>query len=209
MRPFLHSLAAPLVGFLVILCASGPAAPAGVADVAPFFDATQRRLVAISGTAAASRGPGCAALVAELFDLAAVARSVAATDNWSVMPPPVRQRMRRAVATRFARECISLVDRSDPAGARIVRVRERPGGVRMTVLAPDRQGLDRTIVWTLRPGSPQGGPPGGRRGWTATDLEADGRSVVSVLRHEFENSLLARQGNVGEAVAHFSRIADR
>lgn len=187
--------------FLVLLVAFGATGAAGAADVTPFFEATQRRLIAISTAAATSRGPACSALVAELFDLAAVARSVAATDNWSVMPPPVRQRMRRAVATRFAKECVSLVDRSDPAGAHIVRVRERPGGVRMTVLAPDRQGLDRTIVWTLR--------RGGHPGWTATDLEADGRSVVSVLRHEFENSLLARQGNVGEAVAHFSRIADR
>ena len=192
MRPFLL----PLVVLLAALCATGAA---GAADVKPFFDATQRRLVAISGAAAASRGPGCSALVADVFDLAAIARSVAASDNWNVMPPPTRQRMRQAVATRFTKECVDLIDRADPARARIVRVRERPGGVRMTVLAPDRQGLDRTIVWTLQ--------SGGRRGWMATDLEADGRSAVSILRHEFENSLAVRQGNVGEAVAHFSRMA--
>ena len=192
MRPLRHSL-------LVLLVAFGATGATGAADVTPFFEATQRRLVAISAAAATSRGPSCSALVAELFDLAAIARSVAAADTWKAMPPPVRQRLRRAVATRFARECVGLVDRADPAAARIVRVRERPAGVRMTVLAPDGQGLDRTIVWTLR--------RGGRRGWTATDLEADGRSVVSILRHEFDNSLAARQGDVGEAVAHFSRMA--
>lgn len=184
---------------LAIVCVAGWAAPAGAADVTPFFDATQRRMVGIANAGAGGRGPGCSALVADVFDLAAIAGAVAAAGNWNAMPPPVRRAMRQAVSARFTRECVSLVGRADPAGARLARVRERADGVRMTVLAPDGQGLDRTVTWTLRPRQ--------RRGWVAVDLEVDGRSAVATLRHEFENALAARQGNVGEAVAHFSGMA--
>lgn len=185
---------------LVILEALFWAARADAADVIPFFERTRAGLVAISHTVASGRRSACSGLVADAFDVGSVASSVATAGNWNVMAAPTRQTMRKAIAARLAKECVTLLERADPGGARIERVRERPEGVKMTVLAPDRQGNDRVIVWTLRRDE--------RGDWRALDLAIDGRSAVASLRQEFENAVAAEHGSMSEAAARFLRTSE-
>lgn len=189
-----------LIAALAILGAlAAPARASG--DPQIFFERTQGRLTAIAAAPAGARQRACEALVRDAFDAISLARSVASAGHWSVMQAETRQLLTDAVAGRLARECAALVDRANPALARVGRIREVPGGVRLTVLIPDDRGEERVVVWSLR--------TGGRLGWTATDLSIDGRAAAASFRQDFEAALTARPGPVSSAVAYFAAMGTK
>lgn len=168
------------------------------ADVQAFFEGTRQRLAQIAATTQANRLRGCDRLVAEVFAVPALARAVASSEHWSVMRAEARDQLTRAVSARLGRECVLLIDRADPSKARIGRVREVGGGVKLTVLIPDEEGKERVVIWSL--------VQGGGMGWTATDLSVDGRGAAATLRQDFESALVARHGLITEAVAYFAAM---
>ncbi len=117
------------------------------------------------------------------------------------MRTETREELADAVAARLARECVAMVDRANPGLARIGRIREVPGGLRLTVLMPDDQGKERVVVWSLR--------TGGRLGWIAIDLSIDGRAAAATLQQDFEAALTARPGPVSSAVAYFASMGTK
>jgi ABC-type transporter MlaC component len=140
----------------------------------------------------ASRLAGCRRLVGEAFDSRAIARAVAA-DRWNALTPANRSALEAAVAKRLAGECRNQLDRPGPVNGTVRRIREIEGGVRITVDYQDENGAGSVLTWTLR--------PGGAWGWTALDLQAEGRGMVASLRADFEGALDARGGNVAAAIA--------
>jgi ABC-type transporter MlaC component len=187
----------PVIVLALLHVIASPAAASS--DVMSFFDSTQRQFVQVARTSAASRQQTCLRLVAQVFEVGTVARAVG-TQTWGAMSSALRQQMMEAIATRLAKECVKLAERGNPALARVERIRERADGVRMTVIAPDEQGVERVVVWTLRRGA--------RRGWVAVDLTFEGRDAVATFRQEFENALAARQSRVSEAVRDFSQMGN-
>lgn len=177
-----------------------PAAAKAATGPEAFFEGAQKRLVAIARTAEGGRRSACNALILDVFDARALARKVASAAHWSIMRPDTREELTRAVAGRLGRECLALVERADPALARIGRTRMAEGGARVTVLMPDERGTERVIVWSLR--------TGGRFGWTATDLSLDGRSASATYHQDFENALAARS-TINDAVAYFAVLGAR
>lgn len=183
---------------LVVLTLAGPSGSAAAADPQAFFEGTRHRLTRIAATPENERRRACDALTGDIFDLTALARKVASTDDWNVMRRETRDQLTKAVAGRLARECVALVDHADPAAAQVAKIRDVAGGVRLTVLMPDAQGKERVVVWSLR--------AGGRLGWTATDLSIDGRAAGASFHQDFENARSARPGPISGAVAYFAAM---
>ena len=190
-----NKLAVLLLLFVQILSLT---AQARADETTVFFEATQRRFVQISRSPTADRKILCERTTAAIFDLRVVAMAIALPATWNAMSETNRRHLTQVTTSRLARECQKLADRGDPARARIVKITQRPEGVRMTVLAPDTDGNHRAIVWTLRPDA--------YRHLKAVDITIDGRSAAITLRHEFANALGARHGDINEAIDVFSRM---
>jgi ABC-type transporter MlaC component len=141
---------------------------------------------------AAARQHRCAALVATLFDPAALAESTAGA-TWQSLSAADRAALTAAVQRRLGQECPALLARPDTGAATILRRRETPSGLRVTTQLPAADGAGAVLTWTLA--SDAGG------GWRARDLVADGRGVAAALRSEFEAALAVRDGDVARAIA--------
>jgi hypothetical protein len=170
-----------------------PLLPAAQPDPACFLAAVEARLRAARALPDnTARRQACAALLAEAFDTAALARTAAA-EVWDGLSPQRRAALEAAVRARLARECPSLLARPDPGDAVVHRQREVPGGLQVTLQLPAADGSGSVLVWTLS--------PGGSLGWRAAELVADGRGVAATLHVEFAAALAARGGDADAAIA--------
>ena len=196
-RPRDAALAGPRLDVRVLLLAAlwllPPWLAAAQPDPAGFLAVVESRLRAARALPdAAAQRQACAALLAEAFDAAALARAAAA-EAWDGLGPARRAALQAAAGARLARECPSLLARPDPGDAMIHRQREVPEGLRLTAQLPAADGSGSVLVWTLTPGGPLG--------WRAVELVADGRGVAATLRAEFAAALAARGGDADAAIA--------
>lgn len=173
------------------------ALPAQAAGPEDFLAALEARLgAARAQPVRADAETACAATLADAFDTALLAEAVAgeAVRDW---PAPERAALAAAIASRLARECRDLLRRPDPGPARVLRLREGPGGPRLTVEIPSGEGPGHIVTWTLVPGGPLG--------WRAREMLADGRGLAATLRAEFEGALAMRSGDRGAAIRDLAR----
>ncbi len=138
------------------------------------------------------QGAGCTALIADAFDIPALARGVAGP-HWDSLKPDEVTALGAAIARRLVGECIALLARPAPGAAAIKRVRTTDSGVRVTTLASDAKGNDHASIWALRPGGPWG--------FRAIDLIVDGTSTVQTLGQDLDAALTARPGDTSAAIA--------
>ena len=165
-----------------------------------YFSRSQERLVSIGRPPEANPSKSCLAYVQDAFDTPSIAQAIA-SDRWKEMGVRHRDLLAAAIAVRLARECVSLLSRADPAQARLARMRELPGAVRLTVTYRDAEGQEGLLAWTVR--------PGGALGWTALDLTVDGRGMQAMFGTDFAGALIATGGDLESAVEHFARMIMR
>jgi len=181
----------------MLLLAGALAVPGGAAraepDAGAFVARVEAGLRAARGQAEAqAREAGCTAVLLEAFDRTALSETVA-TGRWATMTPATRTALAEAIGRRMAEECRALMGRPDPGSPAILRVREAPGGLRVTTQLPATDGTGSVVTWTLAAGGPWG--------MQARDVVADGRGLAATLRGEFEGALASRQGDVAAAIA--------
>lgn len=141
---------------------------------------------------ASAREAGCAAILLEAFDRAALAEAVAG-GQWATLTTPQRAALAEAIGGRMHAECRALMARPDPGASVLLRTRESAGALRVTTQLPATDGTGSVVTWTLAPGGPWG--------LQARDVVADGRGLAATLRAEFEGALASRQGDVAAAIA--------
>ncbi|HHZ10962.1 MAG TPA: hypothetical protein GX405_19520 [Rhizobiales bacterium] len=177
-------------------------ASAVLAAISPelFVERVQARFDQIRATAAGGRDAACRSLVADLFDVSAVAEGVGGP-GWKTFAAASRAALEAAVRRRLSSECADVADRPATGPGVVRRVREIEGGIRLTVQFPTEGDTGTVFVWTLRPGGPLG--------FTARDLSVDGRAVVAMLRADLEAALAVHDGNVAAAIADLARSGRR
>ncbi|CAG1014243.1 MAG: hypothetical protein F9K19_03285 [Rhizobiaceae bacterium] len=173
-------------------------ATAAFAAVSPetFVERVQARFDQIRAVGAGGREPACRSLVADLFDVRAVAEGTGGP-GWKAFAASAKTALEAAVRHRLASECVDVADRPTTGPGVIRRVREIEGGIKLTVQFPKDGDTGTVFVWTLR--------PGGALGFTARDLSVDGRGVVAMLRADLDAALAVHDGNVAAAIADLAR----
>jgi hypothetical protein len=161
-----------------------------------FVERVQGRFDAIRAVAAGGREAACRSLVADLFDVRAVAEG-AGGPAWKKLGAPLKTAMEGAVRRRLVGECVDVAERPATGPGVVRKVKEIAGGIRLTVQFPADGGNGAVFVWTLR--------GGGALGYTARDLSVDGRGLVATLRADFEAALAVHDGNAGEAIGDLGR----
>lgn len=173
-------------------------ATAALAAVSPelFVERVQARFDQIRATGAGGREAACRSLVADLFDVRAVAEG-AGGPGWKAFAAGTKTALEAAVRRRLASECADVADRPATGPGVIRRVKPIDGGIRLTVQFPKEGDTGTVFVWTLR--------TGGSLGFTARDLSVDGRAVVAMLRADLEAALAVHDGNAAAAIADLAR----
>lgn len=183
------------IALLVFLLSAGQAYAAQGDD---FFERVQARLTSMEQLSHGKRPSACRDFIYQVLDTSSVAKAVAST-HWSALRRELKGSLVSTIVSRLARECVDLLSRMGSASASIARVREISGGLRLTVVFREADGRETLVVWTIR--------PGGAFVWTALDLSVDGRGMRATLKSDFENALLATDGNLERAIEQFSRIS--
>lgn len=183
------------IALLVFLLSAGEAYAAPGDD---FFERVQARLTSMEQLSDGKRPSACRDFVRQVLDTSGVAKAVAST-HWSALGSGLRGSLISTIVSRLARECVDLLAREGSASASILRVREIPGGLRMTVALREKDGRETLVVWTIR--------PGGAFAWTASDLSVDGRGMRATFKSDFESALMATGGNLERAIEQFARIS--
>ena len=132
----------------------------------------------------------CGRLVAQSFDIAAMAPEVAG-DAWQRMNAEQRQAYRRGLAGKAASECVSHGNEMAGNTLDLIGVRGGDSGDRI-VAVRQSQGRGRTVIWRVR----------ARSGGTlkAVDMTVDGRSLAASARREARDVLDRTGGDVAALV---------
>ena len=152
---------------------------------------------ALANRAAPEVHRGCAAFVASLIDLDAVA-AVGAGRAWEKMAGAQRAAYREALAARLSHDCVN--DNRDNPGrpATLVGTRRGDDGALLVATQVQRSGGEmHTVVWRL-PASPQSRD-------RAVDFQIDGRSVALTLRDEADRAFDAAGGDAEAATRSLRR----
>lgn len=165
-----------------------------------FFEKVQAKMTAMERLSQDRRPPACREFIGQVLDTADVASAVASA-HWDGLGRRLRSSLVSSVVSRLAEECVDLLPRTGSASASIARVREIPGGLRMTVALREEDGRETLVVWTIR--------PGGAFAWTALDISVDGRGMRATLRSDFDSALMASGGNLERAIQQFSRMGSK
>lgn len=192
-RGGLRRLAILLLPLLVL-------ATAALAAASPeqFVQRVEARFDAVRATGAGGREAACRSLVADLFDIRAIAEGTGGP-GWKGFAASAKAALEAAVRHRLGGECVDVAERPSTGPGTIRRVKEIAGGIRLTVQFPrEGGGADGAVfVWTLR--------AGGALGFTARDLSVDGRGLVAALRADLDAALAVRGGDVAAAIADLDR----
>ncbi len=174
-------------------------ATAAFAAISPeqFVQRVDARFDAVRATSAGGREAACRSLVADLFDIRAVAEGTGGA-AWKNFGTSAKTALEAAVRRRLAGECVGVAERPSTGPGVIRKVKEIAGGIRLTVQFPGEGSAGGAVfVWTLR--------AGGALGFTARDLSVDGRGLVATLRADLDAALAVRGGDVAAAIADLDR----
>lgn len=164
----------------------GNPAPAADAAVENFVRQINAVVAAVQPGNRAAINAACVRLVAQSFDVAAMAPEITG-DAWQRMNAVQRQAYTRGLAGKAASECAAHGNEMAGNTLDLIGVRNGDSGDRM-VAVRQSQGSGRTVVWRVRARS--GGV------LKAVDMTVDGRSLAASARRDARNVLDRTDGNV-------------